>query len=66
MAGEEEGSDFNGYADITLSVMCSTYEDALDAGSEPQPHRRTDDGMIHRMSLAPPTEQDVETINGRI
>ena len=45
-AGEEEGTNFDGEAGITLSVMCSAYEDDVDAGREPRPHGRTDDGMI--------------------
>ena len=46
LAGEEEGTTFDGKLKISLSVMCSAYEDDLDACQEPRPHKRSDDGMI--------------------
>jgi hypothetical protein len=50
LAGEEEGTNFDGKAEITLSVMCSAYEDDLDAGREPRPHVRSDDGLVSTRS----------------
>ena len=51
-AGEEEGTDIEGKAEITLSVMCAGYEDDLDADREPRPHGRTDGMMQYAITLA--------------
>lgn len=59
VAGEEEGLDFDAQTEITLSVTCSAYEDDLEAGKEPRPHKRASDGfMQYAITLAGPTEQD--------
>ena len=63
-AGEEEGLDFDADPEITLSVTCAAYEDDLEAGREPTPHRRASDGfMQYSITPARSTEQDVEPVN---
>jgi hypothetical protein len=52
-ASEEEGVNFDGSREISITVLCPAYEADEDAGREPRQHRRTDDGVI-RHSLALP------------
>jgi hypothetical protein len=52
-ANEEEGINFDGSRDISITVFCSAYEDDLDAGPQPRRHVLSDDGMItHSLALA--------------
>ena len=66
-AGEEEGLDFDAEPEITLSVTCSAYEDDLEAGREPAPHRRASDGfMQYSMALARSPEQDIKPVDSSL
>lgn len=54
----EEGGDDQGNTVISMSLMCTAWDEAVDAGEEPPPHPATGGLVYGELTLHPPGGSD--------